>query len=147
MGRISAIDVLARHLVLSSVGVALLFVLPNGAFGNDVILPFLGSSGGITPAHLAGLAVILLAWGCFALRVAARSSTWRGDPLSWTFAGLGLGGGAGIIAAGLFDAPTPLIAAATLTVAAHLLLALRLEHLAGSSRASLTLNAPAVTRA
>lgn len=129
MERVSAVDVLVRHLVLTAAGAALLFVLPDGAFGSEPVLPVLGGVGGVTRAHLAGLAVIVLAWVCFALRIAASARTWRTDPASWAGAGIGLAGLVGLVHAGVADAVGPVVVSGAVTVAGHTLLAMRLERL------------------
>lgn len=73
----TAVDALARWLILATAGLGLLLVLPGDLFGPDPVLAVAGQP--VTVANLVGLTVMFVAWVAFLVRLFTLGGECRAD--------------------------------------------------------------------
>lgn len=81
----SALDALARWLVLTLAGVGLLALFPSATFGGRGVLMIAGV-GSFNPIQMLGVGMVAVAWLLYVAHVLSLSSPWWRDPAALALA-------------------------------------------------------------
>lgn len=125
----TALDALARWLVLSLAGVGLFALIP----GTSYAAPGFASTRwffALHPVQVIALGMIALAWVLFVVHVALLRGPWLRDPVGLGLGALALVSVGGCIAALTLGVGESIVATAVVSVALHVAFCLRVDRLA-----------------
>lgn len=122
----SALDALARWLVLTLAGVGLLALFPVNTFGGRAVLVVAGV-GSFNPIQVLGVGMVVVAWLLFVAHVLSLRSPWWRDPAALVLAAVALVAVAGAATAFLLGSAVPLAGLLAVAVAVQVALSIRID--------------------
>lgn len=124
----TAVNALAKWLILATAGLGLFLVLPREAFGPDAVLTIAGQPA--TAANLVGLGVMLAAWVSFLVRLVGLAAACRLDLGCRLLLGAFVVTAAGALVAAVIGSVVVLVALSVPAVLSQVAMAFRADELA-----------------
>lgn len=126
----TALDAMAKWLVLTLAGVGLFALVPGSSFA----APSFAETRwllALHPVQFGALMMMALAWALFVVQLVRQARRWRRDPLSWALAMLALASVIAFVVGVSAGAADVLLSSFLVSLALHITLCVRIDWVAG----------------